>query len=127
MTRRHQPGAALGRGLVMLVAATVLLDAIAGLAPAFTALESAGIVAAGSPLASCWAMSGAAMLLSSRRAALPGALTITAILGYAMMQPAGTSHPASCVLVMVALWLGLGLARGSVRGNAQASRAGIRT
>ncbi|MET0245655.1 MAG: hypothetical protein ABW182_02810, partial [Sphingomonas sp.] len=89
MTRRHQPGAALGRGLVVLVAATVLLDAIAGLAPALTALESAGIVPAGSPLASCWAMSGAAMLLSSRRAALPGALTITAILGYAMMQPAG--------------------------------------
>lgn len=103
----------MGRGLVALVAATVMLDGFIQLIPEAKALASAGMVPAASPLAALWALGGTPMLLI-RHLKLPGALSTTALLGYSAVQP-GAPHAAGCILAGLTLWLGLALDRGPSR------------
>lgn len=103
----------MGRGLVALVAATVVLDGFIQLVPEANTLAGAGIVPAGSPMAALWALGGTPMLLI-RHLTVPGALSTTALLGYSAAQP-GAPHAAGCILAGLALWLGVALARGASR------------
>ncbi|WP_420136888.1 hypothetical protein [Sphingomonas sp.] len=101
----------LGRGVVALVAATLLLDGIFQLQlPGFPAetLTTAGLIPDAS-LPVLLAVLGGVALLMVHEVAPVGALSTTAMLGYRIGQGAAASIQLGCVILGLAMWLGIAL------------------
>jgi hypothetical protein len=106
-----------GRGMIALVAATLLLDGLAkvvspSLAPGL--LTPIAFTSDGGPPMSYWALV-AGVLLLIRWAAPLGAVATTAMLGFTMAEHARSPLQLGCVILGVAMWAGVALVNPPVR------------
>ena len=104
-------GRLIGRSMMALVSATLLLDGFVQLrltAISGNALAAAGFTPTASPLLTIWALGGAVLLLMGEVAPL-AAISNTAMLGYAIAQHPSTSVRLGCLVLGLAMWLGLAL------------------
>jgi hypothetical protein len=106
-----------GRGMIALVAATLLLDGMAkvvspSLAPGL--LMPLGFTPDGGLAISLWAL-GAGALLLIRWAAPIGAVATTAMLGFTMAEHARSPLQLGCVILGFAMWAGVALVHPPVR------------
>jgi hypothetical protein len=110
-------GLMIGRGMIALVAATLLLDGLAklispSLAPGL--LMPLGFTPDGGPPISYWTLVAGALLLT-RWAAPLGAVATTAMLGFTMAEHAGGALQLGCVILGVVMWAGVALVHPPVR------------
>jgi hypothetical protein len=117
--------AMIGRGMIALVAATLLLDgALELLSPSLPPgmLTPLGLTPIATSPIFCWVLAGVPLLLI-RSAAPVGGISTTAMLGYVIAQPCPSGLQLGIIVLGVTMWLGLALVHPPVRALFSGPRA----